>query len=151
MCPCAVVRCACPDGRASPRTQPSTSTARRSNPQPRPGHRTYPQRWVRSPTGVSHTNHAASMNIWTLTTTADRQHTIIGAAASADQARERAAAGARSAIAHAGNAGPRYTLHIDGQLVVIIATCDDDDGLPDHAAAADLLTYLNHLRNPFSH
>jgi hypothetical protein len=90
------------------------------------------------------------MNTWTLTTTADWQHAIIGTADSSDQARLQLTAAARDAIHRADSSRPCYTLHIDGQLTAIIATGDDELGLPHHTTTAELLNHLDHPRNPFS-
>jgi hypothetical protein len=92
------------------------------------------------------------MHTWTLTTDGgSRYRTVIGAADSPEQARGRVTAAAGAAIGRAAASGarPRYTLHVDGQLIAIIAPADNELGLADHAAAAALLAEVDRQRNPF--
>ena len=45
---------------------------------------------------------------------------------------------------------PRYTLQLGDQLAAIIQTGDDELGLPDHPATAELLAAIQHRSpNPF--
>ena len=117
---------------------------------PRQG-RTHPQRRVRPRPQHAETAILHTMTTWTLTTTAaDRHNTVIGAGDTPEQAREQLITATHAMMARAGDGRPRYTLHLAGQLAAIIQTSDDELGLPDHARAAELLTFVRQSRNPFS-
>ena len=91
------------------------------------------------------------MNTWTVTSNSRCGHrTVIGAGDTAEQAREQIIAATHAMINQAaGGARARYTLHLGGELAAIIQTGDDELGLPDHSGAAELLSRMQHTRNPF--
>lgn len=88
---------------------------------------------------------------WTVTRSDHRgEQIIIGASTNPDHARGQLLAAVAALIGRAGaDERPRYTLHLGEELIAIIQTGDDEHGRPDHAATAELLTCMQHTRNPF--
>lgn len=96
------------------------------------------------------------MKTWTLTIASTNssgysRRAIIGADENTDQAREQLLAAAAAVIAHSDvDERPRYILQLGDQLVAIIQTGDDELGVPDHCATAELLEAIAHTSpNPF--
>ncbi|MGK2870461.1 MAG: hypothetical protein ACSLFA_28205 [Mycobacterium sp.] len=82
------------------------------------------------------------MHTWTLTST-EPLNVIIGSADTEDQAGAALLAAARQAIHRTARTRttrfPRYTLHRDDTLIVILGTGATDDGHPDHSGVEHLL------------
>ena len=96
------------------------------------------------------------MNTWTLTITGGgrfNERTIIGAGENTGRARVQLFAAAAATIRRANvDERPRYTLQLGDQLTAIIQTGDDEFGLPDHPATAELLDAIQQPSpNPFDH
>ena len=94
------------------------------------------------------------MKTWTLTITGGRgfsEHTIIGAGENTERAGEQLFTAAAAMIRRADiDERLRYTLQLGDQLAAIIHTGDDELGLPDHPATAELLAAIQHPSpNPF--
>lgn len=88
---------------------------------------------------------------WTVTRSDHRgERIIIGASTNPDHAHGQLLAAAAALIGRArADERPRYTLHLGEELIAIIQTGDDEHGRPDHAATAELLTCMQHTRNPY--
>ena len=86
---------------------------------------------------------------WTVTRSDHRgERIIIGASTNPDHARGQLLGAADEGRGRA-EERPRYTLHLGEELIAIIQTGDDEHGRPDHAATAELLTCMQHTRNPY--
>ena len=93
------------------------------------------------------------MKTWTLTIAGGRafsERTIIGAGENTERAGEQLFTAAAAMIRRADiDERPRYTLQLGDQLAAIIQTGDDELGLPDHPATAELLAIQHPSPNPF--
>ena len=96
------------------------------------------------------------MKTWTLTITSTNSsrhswRALIGASENTEQAREQLLTAAATMIRRGAiNERPRYTLQLGDQLAAIIQTGEDELGLPDHPATAELLDAIDHTSpNPF--
>ncbi|MGD9620596.1 MAG: hypothetical protein AB7G47_10190 [Mycolicibacterium sp.] len=91
------------------------------------------------------------MTTWTVTTTSPRGvDTVIGHADTRLAAQRDMIAAVHARIDCAHDDRPRYRACIDGQLVALIVTGDDDTGLPDHRSAAAMAAEIGCAVNPYA-
>lgn len=91
------------------------------------------------------------MTTWTVTTTSLRGvDTVIGYARTRLAAQRDMIAAVHARIDRAHDDRPRYRVCIDGELVGLIVTGDDDTGLPDHHSAAAMAAEIGRAANPYA-